>query len=932
MNSKDRRDLFTVCIKFVQIFFQVAIVILCLFFVIGEIIMPDERDKMRTECQLIQTQWYHVLENGEKIPVEIPGKVEAEYGEAVVVTTTLPDEVYNDESICYRAIWQDVEIYVDGELRQSYHTENSRVFGKNSAMRNVFADLKETDAGKELMYKISSNSKYAGSIFESYIGDRTSIWLHLIKKTGSKTIVSVFLFLMSLFCIVVCIILKTVYKKKLALENLAWTIFFCALWMLSESEFRQLLFKNVSVLSGYTYWSLMLIPIPMLLYMNEVQEGRYRKLYMACFAYSILIFVIGTGLQLFEIVEFVQQLPFIQLGFASAVIMTIGTITWDVIKKQISSYLVIGIGVYGMLLTAIIELSLYYIDLGLSLGTILGLGFIFLLVMAIIKTGQDLLAFEKNRQQAILAKEAQAKFLANMSHEIRTPINVVIGMNEMILRENNDEVISEYAQNIESASNMLLGLINDILDFSKIESGQLELLEDTYTFSSLLQDEILLLDARAAGKDLATHIEIDPQLPSKFYGDELRIKQILTNLLSNAVKYTKKGSVTLKVSYTWTDEDMVMLSFAVTDTGMGIRKEDLPNLFDSFKRLDLSVNRKIEGTGLGLNIVKQLVGMMQGEVLVESIYGEGSTFTVSIPQKVIDKQPIGNLEDALKECRKEKKTSSKIFTAPDATMLVVDDNALNLVVMKEILKRTKIQTDFVSSGKECLEMTEEKRYDIILMDHMMPEMDGVETLHILRNNVLNSNHNTIIIALTANAAAGSREMYLECGFNDYFAKPILSDKLEALLIQYLPRALVRMEDAGTENTAMENITQENTVISQPDAPADVLVIDYKKGLSYCLGQQEFYREMLLEFCGQCREYLPQLQMSFQNADWEQYALAVQMLKEDAQNIGADNFSQLAVQYVKAAESKNEKFIAAGHEHFVKVIEELIKIVQKHEEK
>ena len=923
MNMKDSRNWFNVVTKFVQGFFNVAVVLLLLYFIIGEIVMPDERDVLRTECRLLELQWYQIQEDGEKTAVEIPEKLPAEYGEIVTLTAILPDDLYNGEMICYRAIWQDVEIYVDGELRQSYHTENSRVFGKNSAMRNIFAELKESDAGKELVYKISSNSKYAGNIFESYIGDRTSIWLHLIKKTGSKTVVSIFLFLMSLFCIIVCIILKIVYKKKLSLENLAWTVFFCALWMLSESEFRQLLFKNVSVLSGYTYWSLMLIPIPVLLYMNEVQEGRYKKCYTVCFAYSIVMFTIGTTLQVLDKVEFVQQLPLIQLGFAAAVLMTIGTITRDVIKKQISNYVVIGVGVYGMLLTAIIELGLYYIDMGLSLGTILGLGFIFLLIMAIIKTGQDLIAFEKNRQQAILAKEAQAKFLANMSHEIRTPINVVIGMNEMILRESEKDIITEYANNIQSASNMLLGLINDILDFSKIESGQLELVEDTYAFSDVLYDEILLLNVRAAGKELDTHIEIEPKLPSKFYGDELRIKQVLTNLLSNAVKYTKEGSVTLRVSFSWIDNDTAKVIFSVTDTGMGIRQEDIPNLFDSFKRLELNETKKIEGTGLGLNIVKQLVEMMQGEVSVESTFGKGSTFTVSVPQKVVDKQPVGDLQTLLKERRKDVKTSSKIFTAPDAVMLVVDDNALNLVVMKELLKRTKIQVDFASSGKECLEMTQEKLYDIILLDHMMPEMDGIETLHMLRKDILNKNQNTIVIALTANAVAGSREMYLGYGFNDYFAKPIQSDKLESMLMQYLPRALVHMEDAIEEIVVEEEHVEEQSIFSQQDMSEDKLYIDEQKGLANCLGQEDFYRDMLLEFCKQCDEYLPQLRAAVENSDWANYGLACQMLKEDALNIGADNFSKLAQRHAYAGEHAEVDYIEAKYAGFVETIEKLV---------
>ncbi|MBO5372325.1 MAG: response regulator [Lachnospiraceae bacterium] len=899
MNSKDKPELFSIFTKAMWIFFQTVMVCLFLFFVIGQSVMPDERDKMDTECRIFEAQWQRVMKSGEKVSVTVPGKVEAENGEVVVFTTVLPDKIYNGEMLCFRAIWQDVEIYVGGELRQRYCTENSRLFGKNSALRNIFVSLEEGDAGKELMYKISSNSKYAGTIQETYIGDRTSIWLHMIEETGSKTIVSIFLFLMSLFCIIVCLILRFVYKKRLALENLAWSIFLCALWMLSETEFRQLLFHSVSILSSYTYWSLMLIPIPMNLYMNEMQEGRYKKCYAVCLVYSMVTFVVGTVLQVFDIVQFVQQLPYIQFGVALSIVLIIGTITRDVIKKQISDYFVIGVGVYGMLLTAVLELGLYYIDSGLSLGTFLGLGLLFLLIMAIIKTGQDLVKFEKNRQQAVAAKDAQAKFLANMSHEIRTPINVVLGMNEMILRESDNKAISEYARNIQSASDMLLGLINDVLDFSKIESGQLDLVEDTYSFSSLIQDEILLFNARAASKTISTEVKIDPKIPSKLYGDELRIKQILTNLLSNAVKYTKEGQVTLKVFFSWIDKDTVSLSFAVIDTGIGIKKEDLPSLFDSFKRFELNVNRNIEGTGLGLNIVKQLVGLMQGDISVESEYGKGSTFTVSIPQKVMDKQPVGNLKKALEEKRAEDNAPTKVFTAPDAKMLVVDDNALNLAVMKELLKRTKIQTDYVKSGEECLEMTSRKVYDIILMDHMMPVLDGVETLHRLRKDTLNPNQNTTVIALTANAVAGCKEMYLNYGFNDYFSKPIQADKLEALLMQYL----------GKKKSA------------------DVLHINREKGLSHCMESESFYHDILLEFCEQCTEFLPQLENCFKNSDWEKYTLIAHMLKEDALNIGADNFSELAQRHERAGENKDIDFIEAEYSNWTESIEILVQKIR-----
>lgn len=792
MSTKDKMNFYEVYIKVVKVFFGVVAFVVLLLFAIGEIVFPDERDAIDKECEVFETDWYQVLANGERKPIEVPSKVPAEFGEVITIETTLPQDIYNRENLCFRVVWQDAEVYIDGELRESYTTEDSRPFGTNSAFRYLFVELYEEDAGKELTFQFSSDSKYAGNIQTVYIGDRISIWLHFVNKFGPKTVVAVLLLCVSLFCILVCAILQYVYRKKLSLKYLAWTLFFCAVWMVSETEFRQLLFKNISVLTSYTYLSLMLIPFPLLIYIDDVQAGRYRKLYVAPIVYSSIMLVVGVVLQVFDIVQFVQQLPFIHGGLAFTMLWIAGTIIVDIIKKNLSDYFFVGIGLFGMLLSAILEMVLYYINHQYTLGAILSGGLLFLLVMAVIKTGQDLFVSEQKKQQAIMASKAQAQFLANMSHEIRTPINAVIGMNEMILRENDNETIQEYAHNIQSSSNMLLGLVNDVLDFSKIESGQLELVEGSYHLGTLLQDAMLLLNARTTGKAISTHLEIDSELPSKLYGDELRIKQVLTNLLSNAVKYTKEGSVTLKARCLWIDEENLVLRISVSDTGIGIKKDDLEKLFDSFKRLELSKNRNIEGTGLGLNIAKSLVELMNGYVTVESEYGKGSTFTVSIPQLIVDKTPIGNLEETVRKYRNEQLKPGQRFIAPEAGILVVDDNIMNLSVIKALLKRTQIQTEIADSGAKCLELTKEKKYDIILMDHMMPDMDGIETLQKLRADVENPNQKSAVIALTANAIAGCREMYIEQGFDDYCSKPVKANLLDELLIHHLPKDIVQL--------------------------------------------------------------------------------------------------------------------------------------------
>jgi len=502
MEKEHQKDSFAFIVRLVQIFFGVAIFAIFIFLVIGEIFAPSEMDIRALDCRVFESEWYQVLDNGEKVPFTFSETVDAKRGEVITLTTVLPDDIYHGENLAFRVVWQDVDIYIEDELVRHYNTEDTRLFGKNSAFRYLFVELEEEDAGKELTYQFSSNTKYSGRTFVCYRGDNGGIWGFLLKQSFVRTIVSAFLMLMSLCCILICFILKFVYRKRLALNYLAWALFLCASWMISEIEFRQTIFRNVSVLTNYTYWSLILIPIPLGLYINEIQSRIYQKFYVIPIVYSVVLFVVGTILQVLDIVQFVDMLPLIHGALLIAIMGIIVTISIDTYKKRIKKYLAVGVGIYGMLLTAIAELVLYYLKANVSLGTVLALGLVFLLVMAIIKTGQDLVNTEQKERQARAAKEAQAKFLANMSHEIRTPINAIIGMNEMVLRESEDDAVRGYAHNFQSASNMLLGLINDILDFSKIESGQLELVEDTYSLAKLLQDEIVLLNARVAGKPI----------------------------------------------------------------------------------------------------------------------------------------------------------------------------------------------------------------------------------------------------------------------------------------------------------------------------------------------------------------------------------------------------------------------------------------------
>ena len=416
---------------------------------------------------------------------------------------------------------------------------------------------------------------------------------------------------------------------------------------------------------------------------------------------------------------------------------------------------------------------------------------------------------EQQRREVEQIVRSKDTFFANMSHEIRTPINTIIGLNEMILREDISDEIAENAINIQNASKMLLTTINDILDLSKLESGKMDIVPTQYEISSMFSDLVNLIWIRAHQKSLEFKVDIDPEIPSMLYGDEVRIKQVVTNILTNAVKYTNTGSVTLSAKGERVAADQILLRISVEDTGMGIRKESLDDLFRSFKRVDESDNRNIEGTGLGLTISKQLIEMMGGRISVDSVYHKGSVFTIEVQQRIINVRPIGVINFAAQKQLNQRAIYQQSFIAPDARILVVDDNSMNLMVVVKLLRDTKVKVDTAESGRESLKKTAQTAYHVILMDHMMPDMDGEATLQAIRSQTKGFCQKTPVIALTANVMSDAEQVYQGMGFDGYLAKPISAPLLEASLLKYLPGDLIEYMAQPEETDAgdMEGINQ-----------------------------------------------------------------------------------------------------------------------------
>ncbi|MBE5859498.1 MAG: response regulator [Butyrivibrio sp.] len=507
--------------------------------------------------------------------------------------------------------------------------------------------------------------------------------------------------------------------------------------------------------------------------------------------------------------------------------------------------------------------------------------------------------------EAERASNAKSRFLANMSHEIRTPINTIMGMNEMILREDATGVPSryfmsmmDYANDIKSASESLLGIINDILDISKIESGKMHVVEQDYDVKDFLQSIVTMIRVRSEQKRLYFKLDIDEKLPAKLCGDVGKIKQIVVNLLTNAVKYTEHGGFTLTVRMLSSNEDSCKLYFSVKDTGIGVRKEEIGKLFTAFERLDEAKNSSIQGTGLGLNISSQFAQLLGGELTCESEYGQGSNFILTISQKIVDATPIGEFKE-----NAEKKISPKYvpqFEAPDKKVMVVDDNAMNLSVMEKLLKGTKMQVTTSASGEDCLSKLENETFDLILLDHMMPGMDGVETVARIREKY----KDIPVIALTANYSQGAKDFYLSKGFDDYLSKPVEFTNLEKTIRRYITGDEIT-DIAVNNNETAEDLPKEYEWLY------NVQGINVSDGIKFSGGVDGFISSLKL-FKDTIDDNSKIIEDAYKSGDINLFTIKVHALKSSARIIGAGDLSAMAQGLENAGNKQDINYLDANY--------------------
>ena len=532
---------------------------------------------------------------------------------------------------------------------------------------------------------------------------------------------------------------------------------------------------------------------------------------------------------------------------------------------------------------------------------------------------------KQKEASATEANKAKSQFLAQMSHEIRTPINAVLGMNEMILRTTKDEQTLEYSRNIDSAGNTLLALINTILDFSKIEDGKMDIIPANYDTASFINDLVNSIVQRAEAKGLEFIPDIDETLPRTLYGDDVRLKQIIMNLLTNAVKYTESGSVRFTVKSAGKIGDKLQLYVSVKDTGNGIHPEDVDKLTLSFQRLDEKKNRNIEGTGLGMSIVSNLLSLMGSKICVDSTYGEGSNFYFTIEQGIVDETPIGDFADNT-ENRRTDRSNTDLINVPGARILVVDDNELNLMVATSLLKLCNIAPDEVSSGAETIQKMSENTYDIVFLDHMMPKMDGIETLHELKKQNLIP-PGTKMVVLTANAVMGAKENYLNEGFDNYLSKPMEIKEMVSLLKEYLPDSAYTedrpanpsyfdpeddtIDTTDDANASNENTTEEDPVIKKLQEAG----IDTDNGIDYCK-DHDTYLEVLSFFTEEYATKSANINSCFENEDWEDYSIRIHALKSNLKTMGMPELAEKALGLEKASKEDDLDYVMTNHASFM----------------
>lgn len=923
----------------------------------------DDMTLTKGDIADFNTGWTLYREDGTSEAIEsLPYAGKSREYDTIVLENTIPKE-FAGRTMRFATEDTQFKVFVDGNEIYQFGMHDVRGFGQTPGGLTNFIDIpRELGEGTIRIERVSPYFNFAALVDSIEVGARDVVILRFIQSEIPNMGLNMVILFSAFVLLAVRLISVMMGGETGGLEHLTRFCLTVFVFFTIKTNVLSAIYGNQTLYSVIMYLCLMIMPILLQLYFEETAEGIDKKISKTLLILSIISAFVQLALQMFRILDFTYT------AFVSNLLIFLSAFS--------------GIHIYAgrlkskgfqdreaaLTVAAIVLMLVFYaadwvriftggVGIFVEYGRI---GFaVFSAIMAnvhSVKLSRSFAANAENaakrlqrekekveeqnkmlvlareeaeaaRQEAQDASRAKSSFLASISHEIRTPINAVLGMDTMILRESHEDNIREYANDIQNAGQNLLSLINDILDFSKIESGKMEIKPVDYELASLLGNCYNMIQVRAMDKGLFFRMENSESIPHLLYGDEVRVRQIIVNLLTNAVKYTEKGDVVLSANWEKIDEEHIRLIASVSDTGIGIKYEDQQKLFDSFQRLDMERNRNIEGTGLGLSITKQLVELMNGTIEVESSYGHGSTFTVAIPQTVRSFEPIGAIQAHMQENAAFGEEYQSSFQAPGAKILVVDDVPMNLKVIRELLKSTKMEIDTAESGKECLRMITQKKYHIIFLDHMMPEMDGMETLKNMKWVAENKNSDTPVIMLTANAIIGAKDEYFNAGFHGYLAKPVKENELELMIRKYLPKELVTLS-GETEKPDETEQTFFKTPEPKPKPKTEnrslmqrLDFLDARAGVGYCAGSEAIYREVLQSYAsGKLRG---EIVAYYEKEDWKNYCVKVHALKSTSLNIGAVELSEFAKALENASRNGDVDFVRSQHENILKEYDELL---------
>ncbi len=892
--------------------------------------------------------WILTGEDNTSIAIEtLPYLGKSEPGEVVFMENVIPKE-YFGKTMSFLSADKTLRVWVDGKCIYEFGTADERWFGRTPGSVVNFIDIpKDLTVGNIKIEMISPYPDYGARATAIMVGDRDVLILQLLQDNLFHIVCNLMIIICGVIFLLLFVVQKILKKNTAGMQYICGYCIVTALYYFVETKVLHIFYGNQTLYSVMVFLCIMLIPFFISMYYANSQLGIYKKRWFVLLVLVCINIMVQLVLQMTNLVDF-MNMSFASHALIMLTVVVVGKSYLDYPKelKDINTKLGMA-ALFFMGAGGIIDIVRMYVVAVGDMGKFSRFGTMIYSIIMLYQHGRNvvlsyaaelensakLLQQEKEaleskniqleqanalaeeaRRDAIAADMAKGKFLAHMSHEIRTPINAVLGMDTMILRETKEQQVKEYALDIQNAGKNLLSLINDILDFSKIESGKLEIIQAEYDFSSLLHDISNMIKVKAESKNLELNIYVGEDLPSRMLGDDVRIRQVLINLLNNAVKYTHKGSVTLRIEGS-TIEGKAILDFSVEDTGIGIKEEDIAKLFREFERIEEMRNRNIEGTGLGMSIATQLLNLMGSKLYVESTYGQGTRFYFTLEQQIVDSTPIGNLEERIRKQSTEYEYMAA-FVAPQAQVLVVDDNVVNLKVFTGLLKHTKVNVDVADSGRSCLELVAEKRYDLIFLDHMMPEMDGIETLHRMKQMAENKSDDTPIIALTANAITGAKEMYLQEGFDAFLPKPINPEKLEQMMLRLLPRDLLLFEEMVEE----ENEEQKPMIsVEESDFPI-IDGVDWSYGRMH-LPDKELFEETVEDFykaiaveAENLEEYYREIENSTDAL--QAYRIKAHSMKNSANLIGATVLGALAKLLENAARDSDMERLHALHKLFI----------------